>query len=95
MLRLLFFPFELAFTLMFLPLRLMVSFFRSGLWLGFALLFGVISLFAGIIRGILPLVLIGIGLAMIANAYKAAKAKKEDEPFVEPMNVRSFFSSNN
>ncbi len=92
MFELMFFPFRLMMQFALLPLRIMREVFRSGWFLSMWLVMGLFSLLAGVIRHALPLVLIGIGLTLVVNAYKAAKLKKETGSDAEAeFSSRSFY----
>ncbi len=95
MFELFFFPFRLMMQFALLPFRMMREVFRSGWFLSMWLVMGLFSLLAGLIRHALPLVLIGIGLTLVVNAYKAAKGKKEfsASSSVDEVPVKSFFTN--
>ncbi len=77
MFALFFLPFFLIMEVAMFPLRVMLMLLRRTGFLAALVVFGLFSMVGGMIRHMLPLVLIGVGLWLIYGAYVSAKAKKE------------------
>ncbi len=85
MLSLIFLPLELALELILLPVRIMSGMFRTSRWLAIvmiagtcSLISGVISIFAGSLRNLLPWILIAAGVILIVRANRRHPEVREE-----------------
>ena len=86
-------PLTIAFKLFLIPWKILIGLFRSGAWLGFLVIAGlfgivggVISVLVGLLKGLLPWILIIAGIALIFYANK-----KNPQPSEEAF--ESFYAS--
>ena len=88
-------PLTIAFKLFLIPWKILAGLFRSGAWLGFmvvaglfGILGGIISVLAGLLKGLFPFVLIAAGIVLIVFANKK-NPKPSEEAF------ESFYAERN
>ena len=78
-------PLTIALKLFLLPWKILVGLFRSGAWLGFMVIAGlfgivggIVSILAGLLKGLLPVILIVAGIALIYAANRKDPKPSEE-----------------